>query len=99
MADMNFQYAAIEGMISELRNFQGQIDTRTGDVEKRFTALLTDEAFKGLAASAFNEARGVWDQKIKEMITNLNAIQTAVDVAQGEMAATDSGLQGTFSVV
>lgn len=99
MADMNIQYAAIEGMIAELRNFQSTIDTRTGDVETKFTALLSDEGFKGLAAQAFNDARTAWDAKIQEMITNLNSIQTAVDVAQGEIAATDSGLQGTFSVV
>jgi WXG100 family type VII secretion target len=97
--DMNVQYAAIEQMIAELRSFREHIDTRTHDVETKFAGLLADEAFAGLAAQAFNDARTAWDAKIQEMITNLNNIQTAVDVAQGEISATDSGLQGTFQVV
>jgi len=97
--DMNVQYAAIEQMIAELRSFKDRIDSRTNEVEKRFETLLSDQAFAGLAAQAFSDARLIWDKKIQEMIINLNNIQMAVDVAQGEISQTDSGLQGTFQVV
>jgi WXG100 family type VII secretion target len=97
MATMNYEYAQIDAMAQQLKQYADHIDQRlTGDVEKQYNSLVQTGDFVGKASDAFMTAKTAWKAAIADMQTTLSAVHRAAIESGTDMDGADRDMMKLY---